>query len=320
VKVILEIKIRAVSTEIAIVPVLIIGRLVQTVAGSLIWIIGMAILADTVGVGNLAKALGFTYMFVSAGLLSGPAVSGTLYALVSYSLTWTVAFVAIALGLILQLLMIPPTKKDENTLTNNSFDGDSVDSDETVADTDRDAENNPLIQTNSPAAVTYQSLSSIEGSICLENSKPPQPATHNVYYLMLRQSRVSTALAADILFAMIISSFETTIPLHIKLVFKWDSLQAGILFLLLQVPSVIFVLPAGWMKDKIGMRYPVTIGFLLTAPSLWLLGVAGNDSFPWANTTKVGEVIYLTALVGLGTCRTLLLGFGGVEVMRKCAG
>jgi hypothetical protein len=216
--------------------------------------------------------------------------------------------------------MIPPTKKDENTLTNNSFDGDSVDSDETVADTDRDAENNPLIQTNSPAAVTYQSLSSIEGSICLENSKPPQPATHNVYYLMLRQSRVSTALAADILFAMIISSFETTIPLYIKLVFKWDSLQAGILFLLLQVPSVIFVLPAGWMKDKIGMRYPVTIGFLLTAPSLWLLGVAGNDSFPCANTTKVGEVIYLTALVGLGTCRTLLLGFGGVEVMRKCAG
>jgi hypothetical protein len=46
----------------------------------------------------------------------------------------------------------------------------------------------------------------------------------------------------------------------------------------------------------------MTIGFLLTAPSLWLLGVAGNDKFPWANTVEAGESIYLTALVGLTVC------------------
>lgn len=133
--------------------------------------------------------------------------------------------------------------------------------------------------------------------------------------MMLRNRRVVTALIADILFIMTIASFDTTIPIHIKKVFHWKTLQAGLLFLLLQLPSMILVVPAGWVKDKIGMRLPVTIGFILLAPSLWLLGVPGDNGFKWADG-QAGQNIYIGALLAIGVCRTLVLGFGGVEVMR----
>lgn len=63
------------------------------------------------------------------------------------------------------------------------------------------------------------------------------------------------------------------------------------------------------------MRLPVTIGFILLAPSLWLLGVPGGSGFKWADG-QTGQAIYIGALLAIGICRTLVLGFGGVEVMR----
>lgn len=114
---------------------------------------------------------------------------------------------------------------------------------------------------------------------------------------------------------MTIASFDTTIPLHIQKVFHWKTLQAGLLFLLLQLPSMIIVVPAGWVKDRIGMRLPVTIGFIILAPSLWLLRVPGESGFKWADG-QAGQGIYIGALLAIGVCRTLMLGFGGVEVMR----
>ncbi|KAL4993343.1 hypothetical protein BDV10DRAFT_190063 [Aspergillus recurvatus] len=132
---------------------------------------------------------------------------------------------------------------------------------------------------------------------------------------MLRKRRVVTALIAETLLATLISSFEATIPLHIRDVFQWDSLEAGILFLVLQAPTMILVFPIGWLKDRIGMRLPVTLGFLVMAPSLWLLGVPGARQFQWAEG-KTGEVLYVVMLVAIGVARTLVIGFGGVEVLR----
>ncbi|PYH83580.1 hypothetical protein BO82DRAFT_363155 [Aspergillus uvarum CBS 121591] len=92
--------------------VLFIGRIIQTLAGSVIWIVGMAILGNIVGAKHLAKSLGLAMLFVSAGLLSGPAVSGSLYQFVSYAMTWGSAFAVILVGTLLQLLIIGPFNYD----------------------------------------------------------------------------------------------------------------------------------------------------------------------------------------------------------------
>ncbi|PYI23162.1 MFS general substrate transporter [Aspergillus violaceofuscus CBS 115571] len=274
------------------VSVLFIGRIIQTLAGSVIWIVGMAILGDTVGAKHLAKALGLAMLFVSAGLLSGPAVSGSLYQFVSYAMTWGSAFAVILVGTLLQLLIVGPFNNDM-----------------CIEESPTEEES----QIRSPLLSSVSHPESTHYSTIAESTSLP---TQNVYTLMLRKRRVATALIADTLFAIIIASFETTIPIHIKAVFHWESLQAGLLFLLLQAPSMILVIPAGWLKDRIGMRFPVTIGFLCLAPSLWLLGVPGRaQDVWWTDNEDTNRVIYIVTLLAIGVWRTSLLGFGAVEVL-----
>ncbi|KAL4936813.1 hypothetical protein BDV06DRAFT_216375 [Aspergillus oleicola] len=293
---------------------LIVGRLLQTLAGSMIWIVGMAILGSSVGSRRLASAFSFCTLFVSAGALSGPALSGALFEFASYSATWSSAFLVIFAGGILQALLIDPStirpdggSSPDGSDTNSDTLNDSPDSSQgTDTDSLLSPPGTPRIPDNG-----YDSISKIP-------RRTPSPATSSIgiYWLMLSKRRVATALVADVLFAVIIASFEATIPLHVRDIFHWESLQAGILFLLLQAPALSLVIPAGWLKDRIGMRLPATVGFLLMGPCLWLLGVPGNFSFKWASDRHTGKAIYITTLVGIGICRTLLLGFGGVEVLR----
>ncbi|KAL5341193.1 major facilitator superfamily domain-containing protein [Aspergillus crustosus] len=287
---------------------LIMGRLIQTVAGSLLWIAGMAILGGSIPADQLARAMGICVLFVSAGLLSGPAISAALFNSVSYTTTWLLAFLVLLLGTGVQILMLEPynlpseVKQDGPVYSPVPSEDSEIDEEHAATETDSLLPNRP----ETPPAYTSAS----------DRAQSEQPAgSHRIYWLMLRKKRVLTALLADSLLAILISSFEATIPLHIKDVFHWESLQAGILFLLLQAPTLILVFPAGWLKDRVGMRLPVTVGFFLMAPSLWVLGVPGSRGSGWASN-RTGQVIYIVTFVVIGVCRTLMLGFGAVEVLR----
>ncbi|KAJ5682150.1 MFS general substrate transporter [Penicillium macrosclerotiorum] len=80
-------------------------------------------------------------------------------------------------------------------------------------------------------------------------------------------------------------------------IFNWKTLQAGLLFLLVQAPTLILVVPAGLLKDKVGTP-----------------GTAGTE---WANRGNEGRTIFILALLAIGVWRTLPLGFGAIEVLRK---
>lgn len=278
----------------------------------------MAILGNAVGSKDLAKAIGFAALFVTARLLSGPAVSGTLYQMTSYLIMWTIPFAVLALGIILQLLLIEVLNSESKSMQSGS----SNDSEETLTfNDDPDEEQQTItspLMARSSSENDYQTLLRVDEHYSQsQSSYEMKTAKPNVYMILLRKHRILTGLIADMVLAMVISSFETTIPIHIKQVFSWQTMQAGLLFLLLQLPSLILVVPAGWMKDKFGMHYPVVAGFILLAPSLWLLGTPGDTGFDWANKGNMGQTIYLGTLLAIGVWRTLILGFGGVEVMRE---
>ncbi|KAL3460944.1 MFS general substrate transporter [Aspergillus heterothallicus] len=282
---------------------LLIGRLVQTFAGSLLWIAGMAMLGATVEPKQLARTFAICTLFVTVGLLSGPVVGAALFSSVSYSLTWVSAFAVLLVGIVVQSCIIEPYTLQSKEEHMESSDHRS----------ERDALLPPVSESSSPCDDYRSFVRHLE-----EPPLPPASSTQ-IYWKMLAKRRVNTALIAEMLLAVLISSFEATIPLHIKDVFHWQSLQAGILFLLLQLPTIILVFPAGWLKDKLGMRLPVTTGFILMAPSLWLLGVPGAMEFDgWADS-KTGQNIYIVAILTIGVCRTLILGLGGVEVLRGAA-
>ena len=280
-------------------------------------------LGGTVGPEHLSKAMGICVLLISGGFLSAPALSATLWEFSTYAVTWLSAFAVLLVGVLLQALVIEPyllpRESGQNGRDSDHPFGFAGFEEESESDSQsscrREAETECLISGSTShgrgleaGATDYYTFS--------DPHKLPLPTSTTIYRRMLRKKRVVTALVAETLLAALIASFEATIPLHIRDAFQWSRLEAGILFLILQAPTLILVIPIGWLKDRIGMRLPVTLGFLVMAPSLWLLGVPGAKQFQWA-AGKTGEVLYVVMLVAIGVARTLVLGFGGVEVLSE---
>jgi MFS family permease len=134
---------------------------------------------------------------------------------------------------------------------------------------------------------------------------------------MFRHRRFVSGVLGYFVFAILISSFDTTLPLHVRDAFNWDSMPAGLMFLALQGPGIALSPLVGWLKDRVGTRIPTTIGFLGLAPLLWLLGVPGDERFPWANEGHRGQIIYAMDVTAVGIVSVLLNGVGVLEATGK---
>lgn len=136
------------------------------------------------------------------------------------------------------------------------------------------------------------------------------------YACIFRQPQFVFGTTAYFLFACIASSFDTTLPLHVRDVFHWGSLASGLLFIGLSAPSIVLSPAVGWWKDRIGTKIPVAIGFAGLVPFLWLAGVPGDDRFPWANQGARGRAIYAVSMTGIGFMLAFLNGTGTIEATR----
>ncbi|GKZ66468.1 hypothetical protein AnigIFM60653_007750 [Aspergillus niger] len=257
------------------------GRLIQAIASSFIWVVGYATIADNVQPEHLGKTYGVISLVVAAGTSGGPMVAGILFELGGYWVAWSSAFLILILDIILRLLMLekPDVQGDAEYSSNAS-----------VAS---DPERAPLLSSN-PA---------LEADL----------AGWKFYVYILRYRRFLCGVISYLSFAVLVSSFDTTLPLHVRDVFSWGSFPAGMMFFALQGPGILLSPICGWLKDRVGTRWPTTVGFLLLAPVMWVIGMPGDERFPWANEGDRGKVIYAVGVTLVGSVSCLLNGAGTIE-------
>ncbi|KAK6334068.1 hypothetical protein TWF696_002570 [Orbilia brochopaga] len=82
------------------------GRLFQGVAAATVWVVGNALLADTVGQDKVGEAIGYTVMASSIGTVAGPLLGGVVYQNGGYYAVFGLAFGLIGLDIILRLALI----------------------------------------------------------------------------------------------------------------------------------------------------------------------------------------------------------------------
>lgn len=151
------------------------------------------------------------------------------------------------------------------------------------------------------------------------NSKPQQTEVKkgiHFYIYIFRHRSFVTALYSYMVFSMIISAFEATLPLHIQEVFNWGAFPAGMLFVLIGAPGILLNPLCGWLRDRLGTRHPTWIAFTLLAPIMWLLGCPGDARYPWANGAQA-QKIYIASVVGIGTVSCMLSSVAAVETRCK---
>lgn len=269
----------------------------QGVAGSATWIVGFATLSDNVGVEHMGKLLGTATSFVMAGTIGGPMISGSALELFGYWPAWCAPFIVLILDIAMRLVMLE--KRDCRDIVSSKT-------------TSGDEEASALLP---PTEATNQTTESDHHAEETEEPAPSEPAPSRGFYgTMLRDTRVLASIVNTLVASSMITGFETTLPVHLRSTFDWGSLKVGTIFLTLQIPSMILGPVVGWLRDRVGVRYPTTIGWTLTAPLLWLIGVPGQSGFPWASRERGGESIFIAGMTGFGIALPLIRGAGTLQL------
>ncbi|KAG6112941.1 hypothetical protein E4U13_004058 [Claviceps humidiphila] len=267
----------------------------------------LATLSETVGQEKTGKTLGAISSIYTSGLLFGPMASGILLPLVGYWATWCVPIAILAMDLIMRLVMI----ENKQGLGQQS------------------QKNGPqdLEETDTGDATDVNEQTALLGDALCDNRDEPRsdarqsepcPETmtsiENFYTFVFTNGRALTAVACHSTMAVILLSLDTTLPLHAYRTFGWGTAEVSLMFLFLQLPSLLLATLMGMVKDRSGTRLPTGMGLLVMAVFLWLLGAAGEDGPRFLSTHGKSQIMTIMSLIGIGTARTLVSGSAILEI------
>lgn len=241
-------------------------------------------MAENIGSEHMGKIAGLSSTLTAAGTCSGPVIAGFLFGIGGYWTAWAGAALFLVVDIIMRLLMIEkPKKRRTGTLGGEG---------QSHSDTEPLLDGRRTVNTEEVGGWHF-------------------------YFCLFRQPRFTAGIVCYFVFALLIASFESTIAMHVRHTFGWGVFSVGLLFASIQGPGMILAPLVGYLKDRVGSRVPTALGFVCVAPFLWLLGVAGDESFPWATVGTRGEVLYgvCTTLIGCSLC--LLNGVGTMEATGK---
>ncbi len=86
--------------------VFIAGRLLQGLSAAVVWVVGLALLVDTVGQQEVGQMMGYVSLSMSLGILAGPLLGGVVYEGGGYYAVFAMAFGLIGLDIILRLVLV----------------------------------------------------------------------------------------------------------------------------------------------------------------------------------------------------------------------
>ncbi|OBT64559.1 hypothetical protein VE03_06297 [Pseudogymnoascus sp. 23342-1-I1] len=284
---------------------LFLGRLLQAIAGSAAWIVCLAIVTDKAGEGNVGKVMGMSMSFVMMGTVGGPVVAGILLEYRGYWSAWSVPLTILLLDIIARLIMIEPQQPSPPTVNPRLENGSSAITHNSVAAAIENTETSPLLPHHVRTAETG----------CQASDAPSAAPASGFYVKMLRDARILASVANTIVHSAIIAGFETTFPVHLRQVFNWGPSSVGVIFFILQVPSIFLGPVSGWLRDRFGIRYPTMVGWTLIAPLIWLLGIPGNVNYAGADDKGHGKAIFISSMTGIGIFMPLILGAGFIHTI-----
>lgn len=313
---------------------LVVGRILQGLSAAVVWVVGLALLVDTVGPREIGLAMGWIGTSMSVAQVAAPALGGVVFDKGNYNDVFFMAYVLIGLDFAFRMLMIekkeakmwndrelPPAFTAARWPTRTSLPVASGTADEKMMlstglrlDTSRITAlprpppnvHSPQSPTSSVFSDTSSPSSTTDSFTCLKAVGPSRRSKLPPILTLLSSGRLLSALWATMVSAAVLASFDATIPIYLSQRFGWDSTGGGLIFLPLLLPFLL----APWigtLVDRYGPRFFAAAGYLLAAPFLVLLRfVVDND--------LATKVLLCALLILIGLCLVLMTGPLMVEV------
>lgn len=251
-------------------PFLILGRLLQGVSAGMVWVVGLALLAETVGQKQVGQFMGYVGMSSSIAAFLAPLLGGVVYEKAGYNAVFAMGFGLIVLDLIFRLSLVE--KKDarkwsgpqqephfQTTPRNEKSQhaiADPLGLTRNLTRTTQDTSNRTSSDSSTPDSTS---------AILNGDSQPSVARKLPPFVILLKSRRMQAAFLANTMDSMILTAFDVTLPLFVKQTFNWKALGAGLAFLALLSPS--FVQPLyGMLIDRHGAKPAAVLGLLLCIP------------------------------------------------------
>lgn len=288
------------------IEILIAGRVLQGVSAAVVWVVGLALLVDTVGSEEVGQAMGYVGLSMSLGILLAPLLGGVVYDAAGYYAVFAMAFGLIVVDIILRLAMIEK-KVAVRWLGKEAREGDVI----------APAEGNKTFgEADEANELDRRSEGGIEMANHHNDGKqhmPQDPAAENTpdqtpiqtaikktwgqrlppVIWLLASRRLLSALWAVLIQASLLTAFDAILPLYVRDTFGWTSVGAGLIFLPIVITSFFGPL-IGWASDRYGPRWFATAGFVAATPLLILLRFVDHNS-----TKQKVLLCALLALIGV---------------------
>ncbi|KAL8724180.1 MAG: hypothetical protein Q9166_008096 [cf. Caloplaca sp. 2 TL-2023] len=251
------------------------ARILQGFSTAIVHTIGYTLLTEAVEKEHLGKAMGYTSMALSSGLLIGPVLGGVLYEYCGYFQVFLPAFGLITIEVMLRCMVVEKEKKQPNASIPPS-------------------PHLPATLQSTPQTHTggKHSLSTESEPLLLRPSEPT--ARHaSAYKALLNSPRFTAALTSLFVLDSIANGFDSTLVPFVQDAFNVRSSRVAALFLALAIPMLLAPL-AGWLADHYGPRFPVLAGITVAIPSLSLLSLISQ-----ATSTPLPKMVMILAFVGL---------------------
>jgi MFS family permease len=278
------------------------GRVLQGMSAAVVWVVGLALLVDTVGGDEIGQAMGHVGVAMSLGVLLAPLLGGVVFENAGYYSVWAMAFALIGLDIVLRLVMVErkiavrwdsrfePKRAEVNSSEQTGM---AKQLDEKPDGTESEDDNNKTKETASSPTDQH-------------SNEEDNPNARNKWFnrlppvlKLLASRRLLSALWAVLIQSSLLTSFDSVLPLFTKNTFGWNATGAGLIFLPIVVPT--FAGPViGHLSDKQGPRWYATAGFIGCAPFLIMLRLVDHDSLRQ-------KVLLCALLVLIGLFLTLAL-------------
>jgi MFS family permease len=266
---------------------LILARIFQGISCATVWIVGLALVLDTVGSKKLGVTIGSMFSFIGAGNMAAPVIGGLVYEKAGVGAVFAIGFGLLAVDFIMRLLVIEKKFARRYEIEDHTQDDSQENNDEEGAE--RETEEEAAEEEDSPFLQNAEA----------EKYKIPedQPTIILKFPMLycLFNSRILMSQVATLMQATLFAVFDATIPTEAHDLFFFDSLKIGLLFLPLALPYLVLSPIGGIVVDKFGVKPAATIGFAFLSVPLALLRLPHQGG-----TVEIAEFCVFVGLCGVG--------------------
>ncbi|TLD23480.1 Chitin synthase D [Venturia nashicola] len=229
---------------------LVLSRFLQGLSAAVVYTVGFALVADTVGQESIGQWMGFVISSLNVGMMVSPALGGILYDAFGYESIFVATFVLIGIDICLRIVMVE--KKHALKLkqplvvapephygTLLSPEGKHLANDHSISSTfstSNEVEAPSLVQASSGPS----DLSPVPSA---KDTLPPapmssSPARTDVHPLrtLLCSPRILTSLYGALVTVVVLVAFDAALPIFVAQHFGWSSTGGGLIFLAITLP------------------------------------------------------------------------------------